>query len=401
MISATPTGKVVLKPKRALPFYARHPWVFAGATERVEGTPADGDVVDLVSSTGNFVARGLFNSQSKIRVRLYSWDEAVPLDRAFFKERIARAIALRHDVLHLNHGSAAAYRVVFSEADVLSGMVVDRYGDYLTVQFTSLAIGMRREMIAEILTELLNPKGIYLRTEKGIGQLEGLELHDGLLAGETPPAEIMIEENGLKFAVNLAEGQKTGYYLDQRDNRAVVGRLATGRRVLDAFCYSGGFGVYAAKAGASEVESVDASEAALRLADRNAVVNGLSQITLTQADVFNYLGKMATEGRTFDLVVLDPPKFARNRAAIPQALQGYRKLHQHAMKLLAKDGILASCCCTGLITSEMLEDLISQVAVDARRDLQILERRGPAADHPVAAACRESGYLKCIISRVW
>ncbi len=397
----TPTPRVVLKPKRAQPFFGRHPWVFAGAIDRVDGDPADGAVVDLVSSAGNFVARGLYNGRSKIRVRLYSWDPAAPLDRDFFKARVERAVALRHDVLHLNTGPAAAYRLVFSESDLLSGMVVDRYADFLTVQFTSLALGERRQMFADILAELLNPRGIYLRTEKGIGQLEGIELHDGPLAGEVPPSEIVIEENGLRLAVNLTEGQKTGYYLDQRDNRAAVARLAVGRRVLDAFSYTGGFGLYAAKAGASEVECVDASEPALKLAERNAVTNGLGQLTFTAADVFGRLEELAAAGRKFDLLVLDPPKFARNRAAVPKAMQGYRRLHQQAMQLLDKDGVLVSCCCTGLITLEMLEDLIGQVAVDAKRDLQILERRGPSPDHPVAITCRESAYLKCVISRVW
>ncbi len=396
-----PTGQVFLKPKRAQPFFGRHPWVFAGAIDRVEGDPADGAVVDLRSSAGNFVARGLYNGRSKIRTRLYSWDPDAPLDRDFFTARLAKAVALRHDVLKLNTGPQSAYRVAFSESDVLSGMVVDRFADYLTVQFTSLALGERRQLVADVLTELLAPKGIYLRTEKGIGQLEGLELHDGMLSGEAPPPELLIEENGLRFAVNVTEGQKTGYYLDQRDNRLAVGKLAAGRRVLDAFCYSGGFGVYAARGGASMVECVDASEPALKLAERNAALNGLGNLTVTQADVFNYLGKLVSEGRKYDLVVLDPPKFARNRAAVPKALQGYRKLHQHAMKLLDRDGVLVSCCCTGLITSEVLEGLIAQVAIDSKRELQILERRGPAPDHPTSVTCPEATYLKCLISRVW
>jgi 23S rRNA (cytosine1962-C5)-methyltransferase len=359
-------------------------------------------VVDLRSTAGNFVARGVFNSRSKIRVRLYSWDETESLDSDFFSHRLDRAIALRHDVLRLNTGPDAAYRVVFSESDLLSGMVADRFGDWLTVQFTSLALAQRRQFLAEQLREKLGVRGVYLRTERGIGQLEGIELHDGPLVGETPPAEVVFSEHfGLKFAVNLTEGQKTGYYLDQRDNRATVSRLAAGRRVLDAFCYSGGFGIYAAKGGASEVLCVDASEAALKLAERNAVMNGCGQIRFHHADVFHHLGDLAAAGQKFDLVVLDPPKFARNRAAIPQAIQGYRKLHQQAMRLLDRDGVLVSCCCTGLIASEMLEDLIAQVATDSKRDLQILERRGPAPDHPVAISCRESTYLKCIISRVW
>ena len=392
--------KVILKPKRAQPFFGRHPWVFVGAIERIEGTPADGDEVDLYSSGNNFVARGLFNSQSKIHVRLYSWEPEVALDAAFFKERIGRAVELRHRVLHLA-GPDKGYRIAFSESDVLSGMVVDRYGDWLAVQFTALGLAKRRDMICEVLRDLLNPKGIYLRTEKGIGKLEGIELYDGPLWGEPPPADLTIEENGMRFLVNLAEGQKTGYYLDQRDNRAAVAMWCPGKRVLDAFCYSGGFGIYAAKAGASEVLGIDASEPALELAQRNAVANGLGNIGFEKADVFRKLADLVAEGRKFDVLILDPPKFARNRAAIPEAMKGYRRLHQLAMKLLDRDGILVSCCCTGLIAMSDLEDVIAQVAIEARRDLQILARRGPSADHPVAISCRESGYLKCVISRVW
>jgi len=391
--------KVLLKPKRAQPFYARHPWVYVGAIERIDGSPADGDEVELLSSTGNFIARGLFNSQSKIQVRLFSWDADQSLDRDFFRSRLERAIGLRRELLKLD-GPNRGWRVVFSEADYLSGMVVDKYGDWLTLQFTSLALANRREMIADLLQELLTPRGIYLRTEKGIGKLEGLTLHDQLLRGEPPPADLAIEENGLRFFVNLAEGQKTGYYLDQRDNRLEVARLCEGKRVLDAFCYTAGFGLHAVKAGAKSVACVDASQAAIDLAQRNVTANGLDRLTFTTADVFKNLTERAAAGETFDVLVLDPPKFARNRAALPEAIKGYRRLATLSMKLLSRDGILVFCCCTGLVTMEMLAELLAQVSSEAKRDLQILERRGPAPDHPVSAACLESGYLKCIIGRV-
>jgi 23S rRNA (cytosine1962-C5)-methyltransferase len=391
--------KVILKPKRAQPFFGRHPWVYAGAIDRIAGQPNDGDEVDLVSSADNFVARGLFNSQSKIQVRLYCWDSNVELDKAFFRARLERAVHLRHNILKLN-APDAGYRVAFSEADFLSGLVVDRYGDWVTVQFTALGLARRREAIIEALRDLLNPRGIYLRTEKGIGKLEGVELYDGVAWGETPPPDLAIVENGLRLFVNLEEGQKTGYYLDQRDNRLAVAGLSVGKRVLDAFCYSGGFGLHAAKAGAAEVMGIDASETALELARRNSAANGLSNVKFECADVFRHLADLAAAGREFDVVVLDPPKFARNRGAVPEALKGYRRLHQLALKLLARDGLLVSCCCTGLITFQEVEDLIAQVAVERRRDLQILERRGPAPDHPVAVTCPQSGYLKCIISRV-
>ena len=400
MTASSKLPRVVLKPQKAQPFFGRHPWVFAGAIERVDGEVADGDEVELVSSDGEFIARGLFNSLSKIHVRLYSWEKDRPLDRTFWQERIRKAIHLRRHVLHLDVGPSAAFRVIFGEADFLSGLVVDRYADYLVVQLTSLAMAKRKEQFAEILAEEMNPKGIYLRTERGIGKLEGLELKDGLLWGEMPPPEMTIEERGLTYHVNLTEGQKTGFYLDQRDNRAFVARLCPGKRVLDAFCYSGGFGLAAAKAGAERVTCLDASETAIALAQKNALANALGNVDFVTADAFHHLADLVAKNETFDVVVLDPPKFARDRRAISEAIKAYGRLHAMAMKLLAPDGVLVSCCCSGLITMNDLEEVLARVAVGSNRDVQILERRGPAADHPVAITCRESGYLKCIVSRV-
>jgi 23S rRNA (cytosine1962-C5)-methyltransferase len=389
---------VTLKPKRALPFFGRHPWVFAGAIDRVEGEPVDGAEVNLLSAEGDFIARGLFNSRSKIRVRLYSWEPGRALDRHFFRDRIERAVRLR-DALGVR-GPGRGCRLVFSEADGLSGCTVDEYAGWLTVQFTGLGIAGRRDLLADVLTEVVGPRGIYVRTEKGIGALEGLELHDGLLRGEVPPADLTIEENGLAFLVNVTEGQKTGFYHDQRDNRQAVARLAAGRRMLDAFSYSGGFGLHAAKAGAAAVECVDASEPALSLGRRNAERNGLGQVVFHRADVFRHLETLIKEGRRYDLLVFDPPKLARNRAALPDALRAYRQLLKHALRLSEPGGFVAFCCCTGLITPDMLTDLIAQVGGEEGRDVQILERRGAAPDHPVAASCLETAYLKCFILRV-
>lgn len=390
---------VVLKPRRAQPFFGRHPWVYAGAIADVAGDPRDGDEVELVSSANNFIARGLFNSRSKIRVRLYSWEPDRALDEAFFRERLAAAIRLRRDVLGLDVPGGAC-RLVFSEGDYLSGLTVDRYDRWLAVQFTSLGLALRREMLATLLAGLTGVTGIYLRTERGVGKLEGVELQDGPLWGTPPDGPITVEDAGLCFRVNLAEGQKTGFYLDQRGNRLAVARYAKGRSVLDAFCYTGGFGLHAAKAGAASVLGVDSSGPAVALAKENAELNGLGGIEFVRADVFDHLAELTAAGRKFDLVVLDPPKFARDRHAVPEALRGYRRLQSLALRLLNPDGVLVVCCCSGLITMEMLDDLLAQVAVEERRDLQILERRGQAEDHPVAVTCPESGYLKCLIGRV-
>jgi 23S rRNA (cytosine1962-C5)-methyltransferase len=393
------TPHVVLKPKRAQPFFGRHPWVYAGAIGAVSGDPADGAEVELRSSAGNFVARGLINNASKIRVRLYSWEPERPLDRDFFRARLEAAIRFRYDVLKLGD-PAGACRLVFSESDGLSGLIVDRYADWLTVQFTSLALAQRREMIAEILVELLKPKGIVLRTERGIGKLEGLELHDGMLYGSEPTEPVTIVENGIKFLINVREGQKTGYYLDQRDNRQAVARYAAGRRMLDAFCYSGGFALHAAKAGVAEVLGLDASEAALALARENARLNELPSTEFAQADVFDEMDRLQKSGRKFDLIVLDPPKFARARHAVPEALRGYRRLQTLAVRMLGPDGLMVMCCCSGLVTMDMLLELMAQVSAHERREIQVLERRGAAPDHPVAVSCLETGYLKCLITRV-
>jgi 23S rRNA (cytosine1962-C5)-methyltransferase len=392
-------ARVILQPRRARPFYGRHPWVYPGAISAIEGEPADGSEVDLVSHAGNFVARGLYNSRSKIRVRLYSWSPEVPLERDFFRDRLAAALRLRRDILRLD-GPGRACRLVFSEGDGLSGLTVDRYDRWLVVQFTSLGLAQRRELFADLLAELTGAEGIYLRTERGIGRLEGLELLDGPLWGQLPTAPVAIEEDGLRFLVNLAEGQKTGFYLDQRDNRQAVAPLAAGRRVLDAFCYSGGFGLHAARAGAPAVVGVDSSEPALELARANARLNGLENVQFVAADVFDHLGALAAAGERFGVVILDPPKFARAQGAVEEALRGYRRLQTLGLRLLEADGILVTCCCSGLITGDMLGELLAQLAVEERREVQSLERRGQAADHPVAVTCPESSYLKCLVSRV-
>jgi 23S rRNA (cytosine1962-C5)-methyltransferase len=392
----TSLPRVVLKPRRARPFFGMHPWVFAGAIDSVVGDPADGAIVDLVSHANNFIARGFFNSRSKLRVRLYTWDENVALDADFFRARLRSALALRQELLHLS----GACRLVYSEADGLSGLIVDRYDRWLVVQITSLAMANRRELIANVLMELLQPEGIYLRTERGIGQLEGLELQDGLLRGAVPAEPITIEEAGLRFLVHLAEGQKTGFYLDQRDNRQAVARLSAGRRMLDGFCYSGGFALHAARAGAASVLGVDASETALQLARRNAELNALSNVVFEKSDVFAKLDVLVSSGEHFGVVVLDPPKFARAMNAVEEALRGYRRLATQSLRLLEAGGVLAMCCCTGLIAREELHNLLAQVAAEARRPLQILESRGPSPDHPVSAVCPETAYLKCVICRV-
>ncbi|MER3416882.1 MAG: class I SAM-dependent rRNA methyltransferase [Gemmataceae bacterium] len=392
-------AKAILLPKKAKPFFARHPWIFSGAIAAIEGDPQDGSEIEVYSHGGHFIAHGLYNSKSRIRIRLYSWQHEQSLDRSFFRQQLLAAWHVRRDILRLT-GPRRACRLVFSEGDGLSGLTVDQYDRWLVVQFTSLAMAQRRDLFVELLVELLSPDGIYVRTEKGIGQLEGLPLQDGPIWGCEPPPEVVIEEDGLAFAVDIAQGHKTGFYLDQRDNRRAVGPLACGRRVLDAFCYSGGFGLHAARAGAREVIGVDVSEAALKLARRNAQLNHLSQLTYHQADVFTWMEQAVRSGERFGMVILDPPKFARRQEGVTDALRGYRRLLSLALLLLDSDGILVLCCCSALVTMDMLDELLVQTGMKHRRIIQVLERRGQAPDHPVWVSCPESNYLKCLIARV-
>jgi 23S rRNA (cytosine1962-C5)-methyltransferase len=365
----------------------------------VEGDPADGAEVEVVSHAGHFIARGFYNSQSKIRVRLYEWTPSTPLDEAFFRKRIQNAVHLRHAILKLDQ-PRAAYRVIFSEADGLSGLTVDRYDRWLTVQFTSLAMARREAMIASLLEEIFQPAGIYRRTERGIGGMEGLELADGLIQGDVPDKPVSIDDHGLAVLVHLTAGQKTGYFLDQRENRVSVAAYCRGRRVLDAFCYTGGFGLLAARNGAAEVVGIDSSQQAMDLARANAQANQLEQVSFVKADVFEELDRRADHGEKFGVVILDPPKFARTNRAIDEALRGYRRLQTLALRLLEPDGILATCCCSGLIPVDMLHQLLAQLSVCEGRPIQLLATRGAAPDHPVAATCPESNYLKCLITRV-
>jgi 23S rRNA (cytosine1962-C5)-methyltransferase len=393
-------AEVRLKPRKALPFFSRHPWVYAGAIADVQGEPEPGAEVTLRSAEGNFIARGLYNPHSKVRVRLYSWEDT-PLDDAFWQRRLDEALDLRRR-LFAEFSSDTAGRLVYSEADRLSGLIVDRFGDWLSVQFTSLAIAERRELVFDWLRERLQPRGIYLRTEKGIRGLEGLELQDGLVWGETPPRPLFITENGIRYGVDLTEGQKTGFYLDQRDNRAALARYCRDQRVLDVFCYSGGFSLNClVNGGAGEVVAIDGSEAALRLAQHNAELNGVApRLRLMREDGFRALEQLAAEGQRFPVIVLDPPKLARHREGLEAALRGYFSLNRLALDLLEPGGLLMTCSCSGIVSHEMFVDTLARVGLDARRHIQILEARGPGADHPASIHCLETDYLKCYLCRV-
>lgn len=400
MTAGLPLATVFLKPKRARPFFGRHPWVLDSAVLRVDGDPADGDVVDLATHDGTFVARGLWNAASKLRVRLYAFDAATKLDDALWRSRLEAALALRKS-LGLDD-RAGACRLVNSEGDDLSGLIVDRYGEWLSVQVTALAMAQRLETICDALEAVAAPRGILLRgAERGLAKLEGLHLPDRLVRGTAPTGPVFVVEHGLKFGIDLAEGQKTGFYLDQRDNRQAAARHARGRRVLDMFCYSGGFALACAvQGGAASVLAVDSSAKATTLAKANADLNGVATISVETSDAFEKLDALKAGGDRFGMIVLDPPKFARSRASLEEAMRAYHRINRLAVDLLEPGGILVTNSCSGAVGRDDFLMMLSGVAQRSSRTIQLLEVRGAAADHPVNASCLDGEYLKCVIARV-
>lgn len=393
---------VRLKPRRALPFFGRHPWVFAGAISRIEGNPEPGDEVILQTDRGEFIARGLFNPHSNIRVRLYSWEESQPLDEAFWLERLTQAVDLRADTGLLNDFETSGCRLVFSEADQLSGLTIDRYGAWFLVQFSSLALSQKQDLVIRFLKDRFPSQGIWLRTEKGIREAEGLEITDQLLDGETPPDHFFLEENGIRYGMSMVTGQKTGFYLDQRDNRLAVARYLKNHQVLEMHCYTGAFALNAIINGqAQSVQAFDASQSAIEQATANAELNGVgNRIRFQAGKAYAVLEQFKEQGEQFDSVILDPPKMARHRSGVKQALKGYFSLNRLAFDVLKPGGILVTCSCSGLVTQQDFQQMLASVSQQTGRHLQILEQRGQPADHPVSPSCPENHYLKCFICRV-
>ncbi len=398
--SSSQIPQVVLKPHKKGPFVSRHPWVLEKSLLSTSSAVCDGQEVDVVTPRGDFVARGIYNSRSYLRVRLYCWIPGRPLDETFWRQRLESAIGLRRTIGY--DAPEGAARLVFSEADGLSGLIVDRYGPYLVVQLAALAMAVRKNTLLGHLADLVAPRGIYVRTDPKIARSEGLEPDDGLAWGEAAPASVAIQEHGLAYAVDVGGGgQKTGYYLDQRENRRAAARYLRGRRVLDMFSYAGGFALTAARlGGAAEVLGVDSSQRAIENARANAETNGIENVRFEVGEAFQTLERYAAENRRFDAVILDPPRFAGSRQSIDQALRAYHRLNRLGLAVLEPGGILVTCSCSGRVSRNDFLDMLFGVAQKTRRDLQILENRGPSPDHPVRVGVPESEYLKCVICRV-
>ena len=399
-MSHTPIPTICVKRGKAKPLFYRHPWVFAGAIEKVEGACEPGQIVRVCGPEGEFIGKGYFNPDSAIAVRMLTWDEATEINADFWRARIAEAIALRRETLQMD-SQASAYRLVFSEGDGLPGLIVDKYGDYLVAQFLTRGLAAVRETVLDVLQELCSPVGIYERAEETFQEVEGGAGVNEAARGNAPPDLVEIQEHGLKFFADIQRGQKTGFYLDQRENRLAFSRYVRGGTVLDCFCHTAPFGLYAAVKGKAErVVALDSSERALETARRNAELNNVKCIETIRGDAFQEIRRLREGKQQFDAIVLDPPKFAKSRAGLPGAMKGYKDLNLVAMQIIKKNGILVTCSCSQHVDEDSFVRILNEAAHDARRGLQILEHRTQAPDHPVMASCVETKYLKCLICRV-
>lgn len=392
---------ITVKPGREKPLRQKHPWVFSGAIARTEAFQP-GELVEIREQGGRFLGRGYGNPHSQIRARVLSFSPDEQLDEAFFRRRLEDALQRRAPLLKQPGQSAA--RLVMSEADSLPGLIVDRYGDWLVIQALSAGMEQLKAQIVPLLIELVKPKGIVERSDDNARELEGLPKISGLIYGEAPPPEgVEIEEHGARFLVDLLEGHKTGFYLDQRESHAYARGIAKDRRVLDCFSFTGGFTIPTALGGAREIVSVDSSAPSLERLRSNLARNGLSdpsRYTQVNGNAFEVLRALKERGETFDMITLDPPKFAANAAQVDKAARAYKDANLLAFKLLAPGGVLLTFSCSGHISADLYQKIVFGAALDSGRDAQIVHRLFQADDHPVLLTFPESLYLKGLVCRV-
>jgi 23S rRNA (cytosine1962-C5)-methyltransferase len=392
---------LTLHPGKEKSVLRRHTWLFSGAIAQLEGRARPGDTVDVVSHEGRPLARAAWSPASQIRARVWSFDPAEPIDHAFFKRRVAAAVARRAALPEL--AGQQGLRLIHAESDGLPGVVADCYGDTVVVQLTTAGADKWRGAIADSLHKATGCARIYERSDVEVRKLEGLEPVTGWLHGTAPDDEIVIEENGVKMTVDIVGGHKTGFYLDQRDNRRRVVELARERRVLNCFCYTAGFSLQALAGGAREVVSVDSSGPALATAQRNLALNpqlDKSRALWREADVFAELRTLRAAGEHYDLVILDPPKFAHTAAHAERAGRAYKDINLQALQLLAPGGLLMTYSCSGGVSAELFQKIVAGAALDAARTARIVERLQGAADHPVDLAFPEGEYLKGLLLQV-
>jgi 23S rRNA (cytosine1962-C5)-methyltransferase len=405
--------KIILKPGRERSVLRKHPWIFSGSIEKVSGEPQIGDTVAVYDSNGIYLATGAYSPDSQIRVRIWTWKQKEEITSAFFRSRLESAISLRKSIINFEKTHEVqsqkryrsicqdACRLVYAESDRLPGLVVDRYGEILVVQLLTAGIERWREEIFDLLQEVTGIKQIYERSDVDVRRLEGLEQRAGLMRGNLPD-KIIINEHDLLYHVSVDTGHKTGFYLDQKANRRFIQGISNGKEVLDCFAYTGGFSLNALKGGAKSVVAIEISKNALNIAKKNQLINGFNgdRVDWLEADVFKLLRKFRDEGRKFDLIILDPPKFAPTSSQVSKASRGYKDINLFGFKLLRSGGYLATFSCSGGVSQQLFQKIVADAALDANVHGRIIRQFHQSPDHPIAVNFPEGAYLKGLLVRV-
>ncbi|OYD43562.1 class I SAM-dependent rRNA methyltransferase [Sphingobacterium cellulitidis] len=392
-------NKIILNKGKDKAAWQLHPWVFSGAISAALGKPQNGDIVSVFNIEDEFIAYGIYNGNSRVAVRLLEWDPRNEINEQWWRNRVTKAVNNRNFLLNEQNNTV---RLIFAEADFLPGLIADKYANFISVQVHSAGIERVKDIIVDQLVQLLQPQGIYERSDLKSREYEGLPDTNGKLFGIMPPDFVDVIENGIHYQVNIAEGQKSGFYCDQRENRAITAKYAKGKSVLDCFCYSGGFTLNAFHEGASSVTSVDSSALAIETLKNNVKNNGFdsSKHIAVQSDVNKYLRELGEKGEKFDLIVLDPPKYAPSRATLEKASRAYKDLNRRGLMLLNSGGLLATFSCSGAMDIETFKQVIAWAALDAGKEIQFIYQYCQPEDHPVRASFPEGEYLKGLLVRV-
>ena len=390
---------IVLKRGKEKAVLQRHPWVFSGALQQVNGKPENGQLVSVLAFDKEFLAYGHYNEQSRVAIRLLEWDETQTPNEAWWRKRIQVAVASRSHLLTADNNTC---RLVYSESDYLPGLIVDKYADYLSVQILTTGIERNKTIIIDELQKLTGAKGIYDKSDISARAHDGMEDSTGILWGEYPPEFVQVIENGIKYHINIAEGQKSGFYCDQRINRKITANYVEGKKVLDCFSYSGGFSLNALANGATSVTAVDSSALALETLEKNIVLNGfdVAKTKTIQSDVNKQIRLFKEQEELFDVIILDPPKYAPSRSALDKAARAYKDLNRMAMQCLTSGGLLATFSCSGAVDMETFKQIIAWAALDAGKEIQIIQQFHQPEDHPVRVSFTEGEYLKGLLLRV-